>query len=287
MIRKLNSSKKLKTVFGSNCFFFYEILVDIDDSVQKIDLTHAFSKPDYGIELSSLPFVKYLHRRVVINEKTFKDFEELYTNNNLMQFYNRIIKIENGISILKTPIMQKDPAVFNVGFVGRWSKEKRPELFIEIAKAVKSNFSEIQFFMAGSGMDSYQKIIEDAGITYKGEIFDEVVLNEFYESLHLILITSYREGFPVVIMEAMAKGVVPIVTEVGGLNEHIKEKNGILIDNSQTEEKLIEDFVYKILDLNMNREKLEMFSHNAASYAQKEFNIEKFNKQYQQLLLVI
>ena len=285
IVRTLNESKNLKTIFGCGSFFFYEFLSKINDSVKKVDLVHAFSKPDYGIELATLLFVKYLDSRVVINEKTLEDFKDLYKENDLQQYQNRIVKIENAINFREQHI-EKEASVFNVGFVGRWSKEKRPEIFIEIAKRVKSGFPEIDFTMIGSGMESHKEVIEKGGIKYKGEILEESLLDKMYEAMNLILVTSYREGFPLVVMEAMIKGTVPVVTNVGGLSEHIKDNfNGILIDANQDELNLIRTFEDKIIQLYTNRASFDLLSENAVSYAAKTFTIDRFNNQYQQLLL--
>lgn len=283
--RKLNASKNLKTIFGCGSFFFYEFLSKINNSVKKVDLIHAFSKPDYGIELATLQFVKYIDNRVVINEKTYEDFKELYNENDLLHYLDRIVKIENAINF-QTISKKVTTSIFNIGFVGRWSKEKRPELFLEIAKKVKSNFPEIEFTMTGSGMEFYKELIKKSGIKYQGEIFKESLLDKIYESMNLILITSYREGFPIVIMEAMAKGVIPVVVDVGGLSEHIKDNyNGILINNNQKTDAIVDVFVTKIVALYTNKNVRDKLETASLLYAQKEFGIANFNLKYKKLLL--
>ena len=65
-------------------------------------------------------------------------------------------------------------------------------------------------------------------INFKGVITNAVQLNEEYNKAHIILIVSVREGLPMVIMEGMALGVVPICTNVGALSEIISNSvNGI------------------------------------------------------------
>src|SRR5262249_38116632 len=49
-----------------------------------------------------------------------------------------------------------------------------------------------------------------------------------YDAADLLLMTSYAEGMSVAAMEAMAKGVVPVCTAVGGMAEAIGEA-GILL----------------------------------------------------------
>ncbi|WP_264548105.1 glycosyltransferase family 4 protein [Flavobacterium sp. N2820] len=286
LANELNKSKELISVFGSNAFFFYELLPLLNDSVKKIDLIHAFSKPDYGIEIASLPYVKYLDRRVVINEKTLLDFKGLYHQKKLDSFFSKILKIENGIDIKDIVLNKSNKSKFRVLFVGRWSKEKRPNLFLQIAKRIASTHSDIEFIMVGSQMELHKKNILNAGVLFKGEIKNENELNNIYKTANLLLITSYREGFPVVVMEAMANGVVPIVTNVGGLKEHItNEVNGILIEDKKNEIALIEKFSDIISKLYNDTMELEKLSENAFTYAHSHFDIETFKTKYKNLLL--
>ena len=65
----------------------------------------------------------------------------------------------------------------------------------------------------------------------------------------ILLMTSLFEGFPLIIMEAMSKGVVPITTAVDGICDHITSGyNGLLI-NEIDEEKIVEEGVRKINQL--------------------------------------
>lgn len=284
--RELNKSNQLISVFGSNAMFFYELLPYLKSKIKKVDLIHAFSKPDYGIELASLPYVKYLDKRVVINNKTLIDFKELYIERKLNNYLTNIVKIENGINVKEYLLDLSNKSKFTVLFVGRWSNEKRPNLFIQIAKNVIVDYPEIDFIMVGSNMESHKKYILRSGIIYKGEIKNEKELNSIYIKASVLLITSYREGFPVVVMESMANGVVPIVTNVGGLSEHItNEINGFLIEDERHELFLAEKFTSKIVKLYKDLEFREKMSKTAFKYAKENFDVEVFNNDYKELLL--
>ncbi|RXR17758.1 glycosyltransferase [Flavobacterium amnicola] len=282
----LNENNKLISVFGCNSMYYYDFLPLLSPSIKKVDLIHAFSKPDYGLEIYSLPCVPLLNTRVVINHKTADDFKELYAENKLTQYFNQVKIIPNGLIAMNTSFVEKPSDNFSVIYVGRWAKEKRPELFIEIAKKVKGIHSNIDFAMAGTDLDLNNDVIISAGIHNKGEITNEKVLNELYQKANIILITSYREGFPVVIMEAMSNGVVPISTNVGGICEHIVDgHNGFLIENDKDDTVIIEKFVQKIIELYQDNSTFNQVSSNAYMYAQKEFGIDNFNKNYKGLLL--
>jgi glycosyltransferase involved in cell wall biosynthesis len=280
----LNKNNRLQSVFGCNSMFYYDFLPFLSSSIKKIDLIHAFSKPDYGLEMYSLSRVELLNTRVVINNKTYNDFVKLYSENKLDQYIGHIVLIPNGLNVMSSCYPHKTVNNFQVIYVGRWAKEKRPEIFVAIAKKIKALHPSINFTMVGTNFEANSNIIFNAGINNKGEITNEEDLIDLYKNANVILITSYREGFPLVIMEAMNNGVVPITTNVGGINEHIKnDYNGYLIDDNS--DLISEKFVQKVIQLYEDNNEYNQISKNAFIYAQKEFGIDKFNKNYRNLLL--
>lgn len=287
IIRLLNKNKNLISVFGCNSGFFYELLPLLNQSIKKIDLIHAFSTPDYGVEQVSISKVTYLNNRIVINNKTRLDLLEQYNTNNIDSSYgDRIFKIENGIEISNQKLIAKNKNKIKIGFVGRWSIEKRPELFLAIAKNILGIASNVEFIMIGSDMEQNKAIIENAGVKFIGEITNNEILQNIYKGMNILLVTSYREGFPMVIMESMIHGVIPISTDVGGIGEHIMDnENGILIKDTDDFNMLINNFTDSLLMLIKNKKQLNKLSENAFSYAKTNFGIQKFNDNYFNLLL--
>ena len=284
--KTINTSNNCKVVFGSNAAYFYQILPYISGQIVRIDLFHAFSRTD-SRELEVVNSVKYIDKRVVINQSTKKDLLEMYGRNDIgLEYYEVIRVIENGISISNRNFFAKDYSNIKVGYVGRWSDEKRPEIFLEIAKQVQKNTQNFQFYMAGTGMKSNLDQIENAGVVFLGELTSNEELSCLYKDLSLLLITSEYEGFPMVIMESMVQGVISISTNVGGISEHItNNKNGILIRNT-TKEEIVVDFIKAIEQLVYNREKMQEMGKNAFQYAQNKFDINSFNENYKELFEV-
>lgn len=284
--KTINTSNNCKVVFGSNAAYFYQILPFISSQMIRIDLFHAFSRPD-SRELEVLNSVKYIDKRVVINQNTKKDLLEIYARSNIgLEYYEVIQVIENGISISNRQFFAKDYSNIKVGYVGRWSDEKRPEIFLEIAEQAQKKLQNFQFYMAGTGMKSNLDQIENAGVVFLGELTSNEELSCLYKDLSILLITSEYEGFPMVIMESMVQGVISISTNVGGISEHItNNKNGILIRNT-TKKEIVLDFIKAIELLVYNREKMQEMGKNAFQYAQNKFDINLFNENYKELFEV-
>lgn len=108
-------------------------------------------------------------------------------------------------------------------------------------------------------------------------------MDELYKSLTAVVITSVYEGFPMVIMESMIFGTIPIATNVGGISQHITHmKNGLLI-SSEHKASIVERLVENISYLIENEQCLKLISTNTNNYALDNFNIDKFNTSYQVL----
>lgn len=284
IIATINSSKSVHAVFSANTAYFYQILPKIKSSIQKIDLFHAFEEDDDRIN-DIVTAASMITNRIVINNKAKEDILKFYGSCQIPFVETKKIQIiQNGIELSNFIFKMKDESSIKIGFVGRWSAEKRPLLFLEIAKQIKTKYPSVSFVMAGTGMKSNLDKITASGIEFLGEIRDKATMNLLYEELHLILVPSVYEGFPMVIMEAMSHGVIPVSTNVGGISEHITHGiNGLLVDELETQ-KIINAFCDAISSLLENPDLRFNLSQNSFLYAQKHFNTEKFNASYRKLL---
>ncbi|WPB83356.1 glycosyltransferase [Sediminicoccus rosea] len=126
------------------------------------------------------------------------------------------------------------PGQFLVGFMGRWSEEKNPLGFIEIARMVDQALP-VTFLMTGTGpmRSEIEAAIARAGFP-PGRF---LLLGEVPEvapvlgSLGLLVLPSRLDGRPTVVMEAAAMGVPVLASRVGGLPDLVMEgETGWLCD---------------------------------------------------------
>lgn len=118
--------------------------------------------------------------------------------------------------------------VVTIGFVGRFSPEKQPDLFSEVAK--KMYGSGIKFEAWGDGAllrscsEKYSQYVEFHGACF--------IQNEIYKNIDILLLTSKFENCPMVILEAANRGIPCIAPKVGGIPEVVYHgQNGLLYDN--------------------------------------------------------
>jgi glycosyltransferase involved in cell wall biosynthesis len=280
-IYSVNSSVNF---FGCNSEFFYETIPHLPNHANYIDLIHAFvHKYESGPEKWSLPYINRLKNRIVINQKTKSDFIEFYKKNQISDsFLSNIVTIPNFVES-QNQLPQKENNIFKIGFVGRGSEEKRVDLIAKLANKMLNKNSAIQFHFVGDVKWAIPLDLQKSCI-FHGVVSDEQQLQKLYKEFHVILIASSREGFPMVIMEGMMNGAVPVSTNVGGISEHvIPNENGYLL-NSISEIDIMNEFEEKLNYLNNNRAELLKLSSKAHQYALTHFSKEHFFKSYSTLL---
>jgi glycosyltransferase involved in cell wall biosynthesis len=108
-----------------------------------------------------------------------------------------------------------------VGLIGRLDPMKDHPTFLRAASQVATTRSDVRFVCVGQGPAAYrdqlQRLAAELGLgdrlTWAGERTD---LPAVYNALDLVVSSStYGEGFPNVVAEAMACGVPCVVTDVG------------------------------------------------------------------------
>jgi len=273
------------TLFGCNNLFFYQVISKLNNQVTSIDLTHAFSLPDIGgVELMSLPFIKYLDKRIVINNKTYEDYKLLYESNKISNYYfNKIEIIPNGIEIkeIDQNIIQSRFDNFIIGFVGRNSIEKRPSLFFDLSLMFDNK--KIKFKAIGDNFNNYKNKYKY--IEYFEGCNDPDIIRREFSKISLLIVPSYREGFPLVIMEAMELGIPVIATNVGSISTHLIDSFNGYLCNDIDEVKILNFAYHKILKLFEDDSIYRRMSLNAREYAINNFSISKFKKSYKELFI--
>lgn len=266
------------TLFGCNSCLFYNFVSRLNGKCTAIDLTHAFSFPQNGMEIASLPYIDLLDKRIVINSKTFEDYKQLYLRNNINQeFLKRISIIPNGIEIkeFNQNKINSRWKNFTIGYVGRNSPEKRPELFFDIV-----NNTKVKAKIIGDDFALFKK--EFPNVIYFENCNDKELIREQFSEISLLIVTSSREGFPLVIMEAMELGIPVLATNVGSISEHLVDyKNGFI---GSIEKEVFLNFasttIFKLIE---DKELYLNLSINARHHAENNFAIEKFNSNYRKL----
>lgn len=274
---------KRPVVFGSNSLFYYLLLPHLRQGVKRIDLLHAFGG---GGEEFSLPAVPVLDARVLIASRTREDLATQYRDRGIdPKLLERIVLIPNSVEVPPSPPRRKREGKLRILYVGRASEEKRVHLVGSIAAACSQRGLAVSVTLVGDIAPETMGEGAARSCIFSGEIHDREEMDRLYATADLLLLTSSREGFPLVIMEAMAHGVVPLSTAVGGIPEHLRHgENGWLIGNHDDEELIVESACSLIAQACSDPQRLETMSQAAYEYAVAHFSSARFCEAYRRIL---
>lgn len=164
-----------------------------------------------------------------------------------------------------------------VSFIGRASKEKGIEEFVESARKLP----EIQFAVAGNIDPSMEnvKLHSPENVEWKG-FLEEKELNEFYRNSRIIVVPGkWYEGFPNVITRAMIHGKPVISSDLGAMASIIDhENNGLLVAPGD-----VDSLAGSIKALYSDTDKCKNYGLRGKEKAEKEYSSEKI---YQKLLKI-
>ena len=131
--------------------------------------------------------------------------------------------------------------VLNLLFVGRLDRQKQPLRLLEIADTLRQEGIAYVMHIVGDGSLESQKPeflarLKEAGLQDQVCWYGEQTLEsmiDWYQIADILLLTSDWEGVPMVLYQAMAMQVVPVVADVGGCAELVTPDCGYLITDRE------------------------------------------------------
>lgn len=158
-----------------------------------------------------------------------------------------------------------------IGFVGRLSEEKGIINFVDAAIEISKD-KDIKFVIIGEG--PLEKEIKNKldnhnlneHVQLVGWISHEELPN-YLNELKLLILPSYTEGLPKIILESMACGTPVLTTNVGAIPDIVHdESNGFLLEGN--EPSLIAQNSARALE----HSNIGIIIENAQSFVRSEFN---------------
>jgi glycosyltransferase involved in cell wall biosynthesis len=114
-------------------------------------------------------------------------------------------------------------------FVGRYERRKGIEELMQVV----ASMPELEISFVGAIPPS--KKMNRANVRYYGEVKDGNALNEIFDEHTFLIAPSHSEGMPNVILEAMSRGLIPLATRVGAVEELVDNSNGFLFEPKSEE----------------------------------------------------
>jgi len=219
--------------------------------------------------------------------------------NEMRKFCDRdIFVIPNGINLNKFKNLSKvnirsklkikeDEKV--VIFVGTLRPVKGVKYLIKAMEIIIQKNTNTRLMLVGNGEDrgKLEKLVKEfvleKHVIFVGKVPNEKV-PEYMVASDVFVLPSLSEGFPVVILEAMASGLPIVATKVGGLPEIIKDgENGFLVEPKNPKE--IAEKVLLLLEDDELRERISRsFKEKVKNYSWESV-VKRLEEVYQRCIL--
>ena len=175
-----------------------------------------------------------------------------------------------------------------VGYVGKFTRAKGVYDFALAMKNIIKDIPEMKVVFVGDYQNSEPPYLGSKikgmfkgcnNVIFTGLIHHEKVA-EYFNEMRILVLPSYSEGIPHVVLEAMACGTPVLVTPVGALPDVIRDgETGFLLNSNDPEH--ITD---RIVELLGKPELLEKVSLNAYNYVRENFSYEKTLEAWRKIL---
>ena len=224
-------------------------------------------------------FIENLTARLSINISCSNTVQN--TNKKLIgNFYNNYIN--NGVDV-NVDLSYPSLNLLNLVTISRIStKEKRLDILLKAFYKLSKEFPKLYLTIVGEGKykNKFEEFAKYLGInqrvTFTGYL---PVSSDFLKNFGIFILVSEFEGLPYSLLEAMASGLVPVVSSVGGIRDVVIDGvNGLLLYKNSPEE------VYdKIKYLLTNKDKAEEIKIHARETIINNFHIKKTIKAWKSL----
>ena len=163
-----------------------------------------------------------VQRKIVCVSSDLKDRISRYLPN------SKVNLVENGIYpvALRNQYSEQrrereSNQVISIGFVGRLTRIKRPDLFVTGAAHLDKQYpGQFQFLVFGDGplANATKDIVKRNGLQHRFKFFGHVEdLPTHLNAIDLLVNTSDYEGTPISILEAMSLRIPVLARDIGGL----------------------------------------------------------------------
>ncbi len=239
-----------------------------------------------------------LDRRICISHHLKEFMLKTYRQGNVNpQYDHKLDVVHNGIrpvdpgqkSEFKGRVKKAHgiaPETKLITFIGRLAPEKKPFLFIDIARSLlrRPGQPALKFIMAGGGPfeAKVRTRIKEYGLEehfiLTGMLGD---VSELLADTFALLSVSQHEGIPLVIQEAFRMDIPVLSTRVGAIHELVRDGiNGYLID---LDEKVIDRFAEKVSALAADRSLYEGVASRTRETMFPEYSFEQMITAYRRI----
>jgi glycosyltransferase involved in cell wall biosynthesis len=241
--------------------------------------------PDKFTKLISKVVLKNASYIIALNEDMKRKINTIYKREN-------IIVVPNGIELEKFKDIypqKQDNKIKTIIFVGTLRPVKGVEYLIKAMSIIHEKLPDTNLLIVGDGPDrekleTLAQELDLQGCTcFAGNVSNEKI-PEYMAKADLFVLPSLSEGFPLVILEAMASGLPIVTTNIGGLPDIVKNgENGFLVEPKNPE--ALADKIMLLLSNKKSCKKISIINKTTIRDYSWSKIAEKLEKVYKEIYL--
>jgi len=158
------------------------------------------------------------------------------------EHWNKLHVVRCGLPLATLPKHERNGSAKQIISVGRLSPEKGQAGLLEAFASTLSSCPGLELVLVGDGPESERLpgIADDLRIServrFAGRLGERETLQRIAEA-DILVVSSFMEGLPIVLIEAMAMGTAVIASRVAGIPELVVDgESGLLFSPSNWEE---------------------------------------------------
>lgn len=251
-------------------------------------------------------YYRFSDSLVINNNKTANGFSPLTLISNSLDVLNKVITDNESIIIkdkhrlglttekwcfLPAPVKittQENQKNYtynskNIIWASRLDREKRPQLLQLISNKINETGSKIDIYGSNVLDINFLELADShARLNYKGSFNGLNSLN--LQDYGIFLYTSYYDGLPNILLEAMAAGLLVIAPDVGGISEIVKHKQtGYLIKHTDNDDQMADRYAAAIKEIIAHPEQIEAMTKNATKLLHERHSYERYDQHIREL----
>ncbi len=172
-------------------------------------------------------------------------------------------------------------------YIGWVIREKGVIDLLDAMAILSKKITNFQLIIIGPIFDEIQTWESEVNVRglqskvfFLGSVSNKIELIKALDDSDIFVLPSHFEGFPVVLLEAMARGKSCIGTNVGGIPDMLNHgQAGVIVEASHPN-----DLAQALFDLHANPEAMETLSSNAYSRAREKYSYDECIKSYCEIL---
>ncbi|WP_346434747.1 glycosyltransferase family 4 protein [uncultured Methanoculleus sp.] len=182
---------------------------------------------------------------------------------------------------ITAPLADRPPLI---GYIGSLGEVKGVQNFIQALPEILSNQPDLRAFVGGDGQlkEAITTALHERGVTTRVDLpgwISHDTLPKYLNQLRLIVLPSYSEGLPNIMLEAMACGTPVLATPVGAIPDIIIDgKTGFIMENNSPE------CIAKNVIRALSSPDLEQIAENGRRFVEENFTFEKTVENWRRIL---